>query len=622
MEGEDGLKDNEMDFVCYHPAYGIVVVEVKGGRIRHDAATGAFYSVNRHGESFTIKDPFNQALVFKSRFLRFLKRNGVKVPVSHAVCFPGAAEEEFPASSGLVPELIIGRGRIKDLDQTLKDIAEKSQPEQYRHFEDVGTALDRLLVGSSFTTRLYLRDYIDGHEHRVKDVETIQETLITPIASTKRLGIEGEAGTGKTMLAVMLARHFRDQGRTVLLLGSNGLLNLLLRRDLGAGVKAETYAEVATGFGINLLIPPTDFAGKKEDWVQYEAPERLKKAIATSAKRFDVVICDEAQDVQPFWWEAIESLLADPAESCFYAFFDSCQGVFGSGEEQGRFVAADVLPIKPPYFPLVHNYRTTREIAAFARSFRSSASVLQSHAGRLGYVPEMIVYKDAEDARRLLAKLLGKLTREEGLDLSEMTLLSARNPAAKESVLYQTAAIGKTPLHKLTATQKKSWREAKAPGDALALSTIAGFKGLETEVGILLNISEYNLPADHPIMASLIYVACTRAKHMLYVFVKEDDGKRVAFERALSQVVAAGSLVLEGSRSDYELAGRVTHYDPNRVGWLAVDDPSFQQGSVMFFPHDVRQADIQALKVGQKLKFRPRAEGPVTIACDLLLAKG
>jgi hypothetical protein len=631
LEGDEGLKDNEIDFVCYHPKHGVIVVEVKGGRIRHDGQTGAFYSVNRHGQSFEIKDPFQQALAWKSRFLRFLKRNGVKVPVSHAVSLPGVAEDEFQATSAIVPELIIGRGRLKDLDQALKNIAEKSQPEQYRRFDDCGAELERLLVGSSFTTRLFLKDYIDGHEHRVKDVETIHETLITPIASARRLGIEGEAGTGKTMLAVLLARHFRDQGKSVLLLGSNALLNLLLRRDLGEGIDAQTYPELAAGFGINLLIPPPEFKGEKDDWIQYEAPERLKKATLNAPKRWDVLICDEAQDVQPFWWEAIESVLAAPKspagsdqapadESRFYLFFDSCQGVFGSGEGQS-FVAADVLPIKPPYFPLVHNYRTTREIAAFSRAFRQQDVVLQSHSGRLGYVPELVVYKDAEDARRLLTQLTRKLTREEELGHEDVTLLSARNPAAKESVLYQTDELGKIPLHRLTHGQKKSWKEAKAPAGTVAVSTIAGFKGMETNVGILINVSEYNLPAEHPIMASLIYVACTRAKHMLYVFVQQDDPKRAAFEEALAAIKATGTMVLEGgAKADFEFLGRVTHWNPERVGWLTVDDPAFQQGSVMFFPHDVKMADIRELKVGSRLKFRPRAEGGVTIACELIVS--
>ncbi|MCX6104561.1 MAG: NERD domain-containing protein [Proteobacteria bacterium] len=618
MDGDEGLKDNEIDFVCYHPEYGIVVVEVKGGRIRHDGQTGVFYSVNRRGESFSIKDPFQQSLVWKGRFLRFLRRHNVKVPVSHAVCFPGASESEFPQSSSIVPEIIIGRERIKDLGRSLAEIASKSQPEHYRRFADVGADLDRLLIGAAFTTKLYLRDYIDGHENQLRDVENIHTTLIMPIASVNRLGIEGEAGTGKTMLASMLAKHFRDQGKKVLVLGSNGLLNLLLKRDLGEGIVAMTYTDIGTNHGINLLMPASEYTGAREDWVQYEAPERLKKAIAASTERYDVLICDEAQDVQPFWWEAIETLLVQNDDARFYLFFDSSQGVFGSGSDEQAFVATDTLPIKPPYFPLVHNYRTTREIAAFSRSFRRNSGMMHSHSGRLGYVPEIVVYKDAEDARRLLGKLVRQLTREEGLQNSDLTILSARNPAAKESVLYQTEEVIKIPLHRLTHTQKKSWKEAKAPKSSIGISTIAGFKGLETSVGILMNVSEYNLPVDHPIMASLIYVACTRAKHMLYIFVRENDPKRDAFVKALSAIKTTGSMVVDGgSHGDFEFIGRVTHYNPERVGWLSVEDPAFEQGSVMFFPSDVAKANLKQLQVGTKVKFRPRAEGGITIACDL-----
>lgn len=621
MDHDEGLRDNEIDFVCYHPQVGVIVVEVKGGRIRFDGNTGYYYSINRHGESFRIKDPFEQSLVWKSRFLRFLKRHKVKVPISHAVCFPSVAEEEIQISAAVSREIIIGRNSLKDLEAALKRIAVKSQPEKFLDFKDVAGELDRYLIGKSFTTKLYLRDYLDSHEHRVKDVESIHETLITPIASSMRLGIEGEAGTGKTMLAQMLAKHFRDQSKTVLLLSSNGLLNLYLKKEIGANISVETYPEMAGSFGVNLLIPPQDYEGKKEDWIQYEAPERLKKAIAQSDKRYDVVICDEAQDVQPFWWEAIESIIDQSSEeSRFYLFFDGSQGVFGAGDK--HFVAEEVLPISPPYFPLVHNYRTTREIASFSRAFRTGNMVLQSHSGRLGYVPELIVYKDAEDARKILNRLFCRLMRHEGLTSEEITILSARNPAARESILYNTNEIGRISLHRLTPAKKKSWREAKAPKGTVGVSTIAGFKGLETQVGILLNVSEYNLPVENPIMSSLIYVAVTRARHMLYVFVQKDDPKRQAFEKALSAIKSSGTMILEGSKSDFEFCGTVSHYNPERVGWLKVDDPAFQQGSIMFFPHDVSKADLMNIKVGAKIKFRPRVEGYATIACDLTVARG
>ncbi len=633
MEQGEGLKDNEVDFVLYHPHWGVIVVEVKGGRIKHETETGKFFSINRHNETFEIKNPFQQVLVWKSRFLRFLRRENVKVPVSHAVCLPAVAEEEFPQSASVEKTIILGRSRLKTLEHSLKDLVKRCQPEVYLKFEDVAQALDIALIGSSFTSRLYIRDYIDSHELRVKDIEVIHETLITPIAGASRLGIEGEAGTGKTMLALLLARTFRDQGKAVLLLSSNGLLNLFLKQESGPKVDVATYGELASSFGIDLMEPVQDYAGTKDDWIQYEGPDRLRRKIKESGKRYHVILCDEAQDVQPFWWEAIQELLvgknaegktegdASNEEGRFYVFFDRSQGVFGSGGREKSFVPEESLPIPPPYFPLVHNYRTTREIAIFSRAFRTGTAILKSHCGRLGYVPEILIYDDAIDCERVLGRLLRKLIREEGLGTDEVTILSARNPKGAESVLFEKDTVANFPLHILNYDKKKSWLEARAPRGKISVSTIARFKGLEAPVAILMNLSEYHLPLDNPIMSSLVYVAATRAKHMLYVLIQKNDPKLAVLQKALKEIQTTGFMVLEGSNADFEFSGTVAHYNPERVGWLSVDDPAFQKGNIIFFPHDVKKAGIAVLKVGMKLKFRPRVEGLATIACDLREAK-
>ena len=51
-----GVWDGEADFVVVHPDQGVLVIEVKGGRIRYDGATGEWWS-NQN----PIKDPFEQA---------------------------------------------------------------------------------------------------------------------------------------------------------------------------------------------------------------------------------------------------------------------------------------------------------------------------------------------------------------------------------------------------------------------------------------------------------------------------------------------------------------------------------------------------------------------------------
>src|SRR5690606_1628703 len=138
--------------------------------------------------------------------VRFIRDRNIKVPMTHLVSFPTVLETDIPQTASVSPDLIIGRERLNSLESYLKQIAKMVHPERYLSFPDCRTDLAAILRGTTFTTRLYLRDYIDNHDLKVRDIEMIHETLITPIASTKRLAIEGEAGTGKTVLAMMLAK--------------------------------------------------------------------------------------------------------------------------------------------------------------------------------------------------------------------------------------------------------------------------------------------------------------------------------------------------------------------------------------------------------------------------------
>jgi hypothetical protein len=229
-----------------------------------------------------------------------------------------------------------------------------------------------------------------------------------------------------------------------------------------------------------------------------------------------------------------------------------------------------------------------------------------------------ITYKDAEDCLEKLKTLLRKLVFEEKLRPDEVSILSGRKADADESVIKGQSDLTGLPLHFLQTS--KGHQPATSRG-RIAVSTIQGFKGLETSIGILMNLSEYNLPMTNPLMASLMYVASTRAKHLLYIFVKEGDDKHEAFKKALEQVKSSGSLVIDGSSSEQELTGVVTHYNPNRVGWITVDDRNFRKNSVMFFPHDVAESGEKVLKVGDRLLFRTTLEGPALIATDLRILK-
>ncbi len=622
-ESSSGHKDNEIDFVLYHPSYGLIVIEVKGGRISYDAEKGVYFSINRHDEKFRIKDPFQQALVWKSRFVKYLKNHGLKLPVSHCVGLPSVDEASIPQTTGVNRDMVLGRHHMQDVEGFLKRLATTSHPEKYLDFKDVSKSIDKLLAGQDFHSKLYLRDYMDSQEKRVQDIESIQETFITPVTGSTRLGIEGEAGTGKTMLAIMLAKHFSFEGKSVLFLSSSSLLAGLIKSDLPQQVEVLTYNDLGRAHGVNLLHPGKEYGGKRNDWVQLDAPQLLKNKIESSSKRYDVIICDEGQDVQPFWWECIEGLLKNKENSKFYVFFDRSQGVFGSGGSDNKFTPDNTIPVPTPYFPLAHNYRTTREIAMFSRPFRSSKDVFRSHTGRIGYLPEVITYKDEHDAIVKLEALLSRLVVDESLSPSEIAILSARNPQAKASILRGKDSLAGLPVEVVGSDRRKDLKRTQLVEDGqLAVSTIAGFKGLEMPVVVLTNLSEYDMPLSNPIMQSLTYVALTRAKHMLFVMVKEGDQKQKYFKSSLAEVESQGSMIISDTQSGFEFSGTVTHYNPERMGLLKVSDPGFKTGQIMFFPSDIAASGIslESLKVGVKLKFRPRVEGYITVATDLQLA--
>ena len=608
VEEKEGLKENETDFVLYHPFLGCIVVEVKGGKIRYDFQKQQYYSTNRFGEEYKIKNPFKQALIWKSRFVRFLAKKGLRAPITHSICLPNIMKKDLPDLTEVDQILLIGREELDTLESTFINMVRSCHPSKFLNFKDIASDMDRILAGENFSSKLYLKDYIDSHELRVKDYEMVHESLVNPIANSQCMGIEGEAGTGKTILATLIAKKFINTNKRVLFLSSNTLLNTALKHHLPKEVEILTYVEFADKHDVDLLRVPKGYKGERDDWIQIEAPDLLKNKIAESNQRYDVMICDEAQDVQPFWWEAFQEGL-EPQEGRFYIFFDRNQGIFGSGHKHHKFVPEDIIPISPPYFPLIHNYRTTREIAAFSQHFRTSSANFPSHCGRLGYAPEIISYKSSEGARSKITALIRRLIRDEGLRTTDITLLSARIPNASNSTLRGVHELAYFPLIYLKADCEWPMPEGRIP-----VSTIHAFKGLESSVIIFFNINEYNLPLSNPIMSSLVYVACTRAKHMLYILTEEGSAKEKAFRKALAQLEQSGSMVIEGSEASFEFKGEVSFLDPERFGWIRVDDKAFQKNQIMFFPSDTADMTGEKLKVGDKVKFRPQFGGNITYA--------
>jgi hypothetical protein len=127
------------------------------------------------------------------------------------------------------------------------------------------------------------------------------------------------------------------------------------------------------------------------------------------------------------------------------------------------------------------------------------------------------------------------------------------------------------------------------------------------------------MPLTNPIMASLLYVACTRAKHMLYILLQQDDPKKEVIQKAVDAIANKGSLIIGEASHDHVYAGTVSYFNPERVGWLTVEDATLQRSTLMFFPYDLKEVGKEKIEVGTRLSFRVRLEGFAPIATDLKL---
>ncbi len=613
-EQDSGIKEGEIDFVFYHPSYGVIVVEVKGGRISLDGNTGQFYSLSRNGRSFAIRNPFQQAIQFRNRFVRFLRSHNINVPVSHAVCFPQVDESEFPPHVNIEPATLLGRTRLENLSESLEKIVRSFHSSDFLKFSDVSAPLDDLLVGATFKSRPLLREYIDAQEARVIEIDQLHDALVSPVTGVHRLGIEGEAGTGKTLLANSLGLHFANEGKKVLILVASPLLASHIRGQVLPAIEVSTFQELAATYGVNLLVSPSDSEKTGDEWIQYEAPERLRQAIEKSAARFDVLLIDEAQDVQPFWWVALEALMVDKSESRLYVFFDRGQGVFGGGEGAHEFKPEDVLPVPTSYVVLAKNYRNTSEIAQFARPFKRGHNRL-STSDRLGYQPTVIEYNDNLDALEKLNSLVRRLSVDHGISEDEMVILTARSPESRESILATQEKIGGLKMVRVTPEAVRAGHFAQ--DGEIGVATIASFKGLESKIVIVVNLSEHKMSVDNPIMSSLIYVEFTRAKHMLYVLSKAGDEKHERFLSAGRTIQAGGSIILDATERMGEFTGKVMHLNPSRLGVIEMTTGEEVGKNVLILPADLDRSGLTNLARDQEIRFRIKLEGGVATAVSI-----
>lgn len=492
-----GARDGETDFVIAHPWHGVLIVEVKGGRIRYDGTTGQWWSNEN-----AIDDPFEQAKRSKYSLLEKLKDlpywRDRWLTIGHAVAYPDVVVKHDLRLDA--PEAIILDARdLQDVRAWAGNVYAYWRGQDDREGAPLREGVEELIHLLSPSWDLYAPLAVEFAQEEATIVRVTEQqfNLLDFLMSHRRVAISGCAGSGKTTLAVQQARRLGRQGFRVLLTCFNRHLAEHLRRDdtLPDNVEVLHFHGVCMKMAhwAGLQARLTEGQGT-EAWFDHTLPEVLLEAADLLEARYDALIVDEGQDFQAHWWVPLQCLLADPDQGILYVFYD---------DNQNLYQTAFRLPEDLARFSLTRNCRNTRHIhRTFLPFYRSE--VTPEAIGPRGRPPEVCFYESEAGLKRQLRQTLHRLVVQEEVAPADIVILTPK--ARDRSLLWQWGSLGN---FRLTDT----W----PPGSgAIYCTTVHRFKGLESRVVILAEL----YPSGHQDLETLLYVGCSRARNHLIILAE------------------------------------------------------------------------------------------------------
>lgn len=490
---DSDAQDGEADFVIAHPELGVLILEVKGGAIHYNATSGIWTSENRNGETFTIKDPVNQARSSKHTLLEKLQDLPQWpqrwVTMGHAVAFPDVVVHLTQLRPDLPAEIVLDQTALQDIETAIRRAFAF-----YRNSDGRNGVLgvDRLrlltdLLAKSFQLRTPLGVELAYEDERLIELTEQQMRVLDLLSFQRRAAIQGCAGSGKTMLALEKARRLATEGFNVLLTCFNAPLAQYLAQRADEGVTVLHFHNLCESLiqeaGIK-AIPPRD----RDAYYNEFLPDLMLEAVDTLGARFDAIVIDEGQDFKENWWLALGELLHDPLHGIMYVFFDDNQNLYRGVDQIPGLI--DSLP-----FPLYENCRNTQEIHRLVAGFHQQGSRLKAH-GPLGHAPEWLAYESTEEMLRLLRKTLHRLINEEAIAPQDVVILTPRGE-------HRSALPEGQPLGNFILT-----RNTPRLPNHVHVSTIHQFKGLERRVVLIAELDE----TAHQDKHLVLYVGCSRAR--------------------------------------------------------------------------------------------------------------
>lgn len=477
----------EIDFLLCGPD-GLFVLEVKGGGVKCDAKR-RWHFINRYGkDAVKSESPFAQAESALHGFRKNLERH-----------FSISQINRFAIGYGVVlPDCDLQPGAEWDR-QTYANTADMQDFERWldafiRYWRkkhgrtraatppDAATIKAvKSFIRPQFEAIVPLYIQASQAEEQICSLTESQLNLIDMVSENPRILCLGGAGTGKTFLAMELARRWTAGGDPVLLACHSPWLKCYLesRFDI-PNLTVSTTASLAV------------------------------TARRAGVDRYTALIADEGQDL--FNWKDLEALEPfikggfDRGKWCVFYDINNQSNLFGGIDAETLDLLEQSGSIK---FRLTHNVRNTKTILDTIKSRLGADMGIES----VGAGPEVCEYHahSEEEAASLLAEEIDRVITRGGLSADQVTILSPHPwPLSTGALLPDKLARTIAILDEYAVRQ--------FPPAQLSFGEITAFKGMENEAIIIVDLPE---PRPGTTDQVLHYVGMSRARAILSVIYRD-----------------------------------------------------------------------------------------------------
>lgn len=476
----------EVDFVVVGRP-GLYVLEVKGGRIACE--DGNWYSTDGRGDTFTLREsPFRQAQTALHGLMEKV-RDGFpeslwsKFPIGYGVIFPDC---DFDIQGSEWDRAMVADARIsRNLERWLNGLFaywhDKANRRSTPPSDNDVSELQRFLR-PGFETAIPLHVHVDALERRAAELTEDQMRLVDIAEVNDRVICSGGAGTGKTFLALELARRWAGAGLRVLVVCRSPWLRHWL----------ETRFAIP---GVAVALP--DSAAR--------AARRL------GIEKFDAMVIDEGQDLLDLeTLDHLDTVLAGGLSDghwCFFHDINNQSGLLGPMDPDAFdwLRSFDAVSI-----PLRTNCRNTRQILKQVQTNLGADMGIDG----TGNGPEVRVHdvSSRERAAKVLAEEINRLIDPGGLHPGGITILSSLRFA--DSV---AAELPRRMANRIQILDEYSMRGF--PPSAISFAEIGNFKGLENDAVIVVDLVTNGF-APNSIVAT--YVGMSRPRAVLSL-IRQDS---------------------------------------------------------------------------------------------------